>query len=291
MSKTKKYKKQIKFDNNPVINSSKIPKNLIIILAISVIIAFFVLTNFSKNNNNMYYINNSIFGNFSQESYSSLPYLNPRQYLTLNSPVIGNISSKITIIEFGDFGCPYCKSFYDEQLPLIKLNYIDPGSASFIYLNSPFPILHDKAVDAALGSFCAQEQNNFYPMHNLLFEKQDAWNRIPKETFDNTLLSYAAELKLNQTQFKNCMNRKTYQPDLDAQINASAFLGVSGTPTFFILIKKDKINDFKSKFEQVRANSVSGFVLTPYQNEKDYVVVISGFVDYKTFKAVLDLGN
>ncbi|MEK6982842.1 MAG: thioredoxin domain-containing protein [Candidatus Micrarchaeota archaeon] len=292
MSKTKNYKKQKKFGTKSSDNSI-LSKNFLIVLSIAVLLAFGIFL-FLQAPSNKTPINTTIksdTSNLSQPTSSSLPYLNPRAYITSSDPVIGNTSSKLTIIEFGDFQCPYCKTFYIEQLPLIKINYLDTNLASFIYLNSPFPSLHDKSVDASLAGFCAKEQNNFYQMHNLLFEKQDAWNRTHKELFNNMLLSYSKELNLNQSQFVSCLESKKYASELDAEINASMSLGVSGTPTFFILIQKDKIKglDFQSKFDQIRSNSVSGFALTPYQNEKDYVIVISGFVDYKTLKAVLDI--
>ncbi|MBI4080234.1 MAG: DsbA family protein [Candidatus Levybacteria bacterium] len=86
-------------------------------------------------------------------------------------PVMGNANAAIKIVEFSDFECPFCRRFYEDTLPLIKKNYIDTGKAALYYRHEPLSI-HPMAKPFAKAAECANEQNKFWEMHDLIFKKQ-----------------------------------------------------------------------------------------------------------------------
>jgi protein-disulfide isomerase len=90
-------------------------------------------------------------------------------------PVRGNENAPITIIEFSDFQCPFCKRFYDDALAQMKKDYIDSGKAKFYFRHYPLNQIHPNAQMTAEASECANEQNKFWEFHDLLFQKQDEW--------------------------------------------------------------------------------------------------------------------
>ncbi len=94
-------------------------------------------------------------------------------------PVLGNDDAKITIIEFSDFQCPFCKQFYTDTLPQLKSEYLDTGKAQLTFRHYPLTSIHPNAETAHRASECANEQGKFWEYHDLLFETQDSWSGLP----------------------------------------------------------------------------------------------------------------
>ena len=141
--------------------------------------------------------------------------------------VIGDKKAKVTIVEFSDFQCPFCKNFFDATLPSIKRDYIDKGSVKLVYRHYPLTAIHPYAMDAALASECANEQGKFEAYHDKLFQNQSA---ITKDD----LKRYAVELKMNAGKFNSCLDSAKYKKEVDVDIELANKNGVSGTPGFFI---------------------------------------------------------
>lgn len=148
-------------------------------------------------------------------------------------PAAGEANAKVTIVEFSDFQCPYCKKFFDETYEQIKKDYIDTGKAKLYYRHLPLAI-HPLAQDAAEASECANDQGKFWEYHDLLFEKFDSWSVLPLEEFPQTLTSYAAELGLNTEEFNSCLSSDKYDEKVKKDMADGQSAGASGTPTFFI---------------------------------------------------------
>lgn len=139
-------------------------------------------------------------------------------------PWKGNSNAPITIVEFGDFECPFCKTFVDQTLDLIMSNY--PDKIKFVYKDYPLNI-HPHAFEAAEAAQCAFEQNKFWEMHDKLFEYQGNYPNNPFVTF-------ATQLGLNLTTFNDCMTTHRTAPSIVRDIELGNQNDIVGTPSFFI---------------------------------------------------------
>src|ERR1041384_3376347 len=90
----------------------------------------------------------------------------------------GDSSAPITIYEFSDFQCPFCRKFWENTLPVIEHEYIATGKARLIFINFPIPQLHPNAPAAHHFAMCAARQNRFWRVHDLLFRYQKEWEKL-----------------------------------------------------------------------------------------------------------------
>jgi protein-disulfide isomerase len=139
-----------------------------------------------------------------------------------DDPVLGPSDAPITIIEFSDFRCPYCKRFRLETLDPLLEAY--PDQIRFIYRD--FPVVG--GFDAAVASECADEQGEYWAYHDLLFS--DELPELTSEAF----LAYAERVDLDLDSFSSCLEEGRYNSEVEADAVYAAGLGVTGTPTFFI---------------------------------------------------------
>lgn len=160
----------------------------------------------------------------------------------------GNPDAKITLVEYGDFQCPYCQQYE----PTIR-QVVDKfeNDIKFQFRNFPLFNIHPNAVAAARSAEAAGLQNKFWEMHDALYSQSNwqIWTEAkdPKPAFDNI----AEQLGLNMTQFKKDFASSTVNDAVNADKEAGSKLGVTGTPTFFLNGKKVEINNDLASFEKV----------------------------------------
>ncbi len=138
-------------------------------------------------------------------------------------PAWGKDNAPVTIVEFGDFQCPFCLRA-ESTLKQIRTKYGD--KVRLVYLDFPLG-MHAHALDAAEAGRCAGEQNKFWQFHDALFEDQ-------AKLAVTDLKATAARLGLNSTQFNSCFDHSKYQSEIHKDLDEGMKLGVTGTPTFFI---------------------------------------------------------
>lgn len=85
--------------------------------------------------------------------------------------VLGDPGAPIAIIEYSDFQCPFCRSFFNDTLPSIKKNFVETGKAKLIYRHFPLNF-HPAAQPSAEAAECANDQGKFWEMHDAIFTKQ-----------------------------------------------------------------------------------------------------------------------
>jgi protein-disulfide isomerase len=152
----------------------------------------------------------------------------PRQDITVSNtmPAWGPNDAKVTIVEFSDFQCPYCESFYTHTYTKLKQTYGD--KIRFVYRHYPLYQIHPDAEPAANAAECAKEQGKFWEYHDILFSNQSDLSR-------DALIKYASTVKVQNTdQFTKCIDSKKYQSVIDADQQAGDGYAVTGTPTFFV---------------------------------------------------------
>jgi protein-disulfide isomerase len=142
-----------------------------------------------------------------------------------DNPIWGNPNAKITIIEFSDYECPFCRKWHNEVLPQIKEKYGD--QVRLVYRDFPLYTIHPDAQSAAEAANCAGEQKRYWDFNEKLFTTSDP---LGNQTYEKI----AQELKLNLSSFKQCVAEGRYKSEVEADSNYAANLGVRSTPTFFI---------------------------------------------------------
>jgi protein-disulfide isomerase len=140
-------------------------------------------------------------------------------------PARGPIDAVVTIIEFSDFQCSYCKRYVDQTLPLILATYGD--RVRYVFRDFPLGDLHPQAFQAAEAAQCANEQGKFWEYHDILFQNQEALD-IP------SLKAFAARLDLDQAAFDACLDSGKYGQAIQDDLAEAAQHGIDGTPTFLI---------------------------------------------------------
>ena len=171
------------------------------------------------------------------------------------SPVLGDVSSPVTIVEFGDYQCPFCKRWNETVKPAIEKNLIDIGKASLIYVD--FPIIGPDSITIHAGSYCAAEQGLYWKYHDFAYANQghenDGWANS-----ENLKLLVSGIDGLDADSFAECLDSKKYEKRVKDNKKIASDAGARSTPTFIII---------------------------PQEGQAE---MITGVQPYGTFKAVID---
>ncbi|MDP2606748.1 MAG: thioredoxin domain-containing protein [Deltaproteobacteria bacterium] len=149
-------------------------------------------------------------------------------YLAKNGPSRGSVKAPVTLIEFSDFQCSFCRKFWQTTLPLLDKKYISTGKVKFIYRH--FAVLGKPSEIAAQGAECAGEQAKFWEYHDKLFASAGS----PLAFTDGKLKSYAKELGLKSQAFNQCLDSGKQLKKVEGETAIAFFLGARGTPAFFL---------------------------------------------------------
>lgn len=151
-----------------------------------------------------------------------------------DDPIIGDPDAPITIIEFSDFQCPFCERFNSQTLPLLHEEYIDKGLVKLVFRDFPIQSIHPNAVITALAAECADDQNAFKEMHDILFEKQREWSNAASQDMLGVLVGYASEIGISEDEFETCVAMGRHVEDIRKDLEDGRAYGISGTPGFYI---------------------------------------------------------
>jgi Na+/H+ antiporter NhaA len=135
----------------------------------------------------------------------------------------GPEDAPVTLVEYGDFECPYC----GQAEPIVRELLAGRGDVRYVWRHLPLTDVHPDAELAAEAAEAADAQGKFWEMHDLLLENQGALQ--PRD-----LLSYAEELGLDVERFRDDLRRHAYAGRVARDVESAELSGVSGTPTFFI---------------------------------------------------------
>ena len=139
-------------------------------------------------------------------------------------PTLGPADAPITIVEFSDYQCPFCRRWHQEVYEPLLAAY--PGQIRIVYRNLPLTSIHPDAMAAAEAAMCAGEQDAYWPFHDKLFSSES----LNTQTF----LQYAQDLSLNVEQFQACITDQKYKDAIQSDSDFAINLGIRSTPTFFI---------------------------------------------------------
>ncbi len=187
--------------------------------------------------------NGSPTGNVVNNPGEQLPGQNARAEVSIDDDaVLGDEDAPVTIIEFSDYQCPFCRKFWTETFPLIKKEYIDTGKASFVYRDFPLDSIHPAATPAAIAAECVREKGGdeaYFKMHDKIFAEGNVLDSgtengpVTKTAqFGNTeLKQWAKELGYD---IGSCLDSNKYKSEIQKDLADGSAAGVQGTPAFFV---------------------------------------------------------
>lgn len=155
------------------------------------------------------------------------------QVSTDDDPVLGDKNAPLTLIEFSDYECPFCKRSQDQLLPELKKNYIDTSKLKLVYRDFPLSF-HANAHKEAEAAECARSQSDdatYFKFHDQIFTRTTS-NGVGLAL--NQLPVIARDLNLNVSQFQQCLDSGKFRDEVDKDISDGTSAGVSGTPAWFI---------------------------------------------------------
>ncbi len=168
------------------------------------------------NKNNFYYLGSAASG-IPPGKFLEIPKI------SAGDRVKGSESAPVTIIEFSDFQCPYCKQEND-VVKQILIAY--PDKVRLIFKHLPLPS-HAQAQASAEAAECAGDQGKFWEMADMLFAKQDKLDAV-------SIAGYARTSKLDAKKFKECVDGGKFKNKVENDAKIASEFGIAGTPAFFV---------------------------------------------------------
>lgn len=167
--------------------------------------------------------------------------------------VEGQGQAKVTLVEYGDYECPFCGAYY----PVVK--QVVTAYSPYIYFqfrNLPLTSLHPNAFAGARAAEAASLQGKFWQMHDALYDNQDPTGRTgwvaSSDPLDQYFVGFAQQIGLNVTQFKTDFASSKVNSAINADVAAFAKTGAQeATPTFFLDGKQVQPTETVASFEQV----------------------------------------
>ena len=156
------------------------------------------------------------------------------------SPVMGQAEAPITIVEFTDYQCPFCRRHATGTFTQIKKDYVDTGKVRYVVMQFPLKAIHPHATKASEASLCAGEQGKYWDMHHRIFHDTKTFNQ-------EEWVRHAEALGLDMGSFNDCLENGKKTAKVEQDLKEGTALGVRGTPGFFLgRTDPDNPNKFKA---------------------------------------------
>ncbi len=146
---------------------------------------------------------------------------------------MGDKSAPVKMIEFSDYQCPFCRTFWKETFPSIKRDYIDTGKVVFIYRDFPLSF-HPAAHISAQSAQCAGDQGKYWEMQDKIFGEQDKKGSGTIQYGATDLKKWAQEIGLDMNKFNQCLDSEKFKAEVDKDLADGSKAGVNGTPSSFV---------------------------------------------------------
>ncbi|MGI0057580.1 MAG: DsbA family protein [Nitrosarchaeum sp.] len=146
------------------------------------------------------------------------------------SPIIGNPSASITILEWGDYQCTFCHKFHQSTLNTIKQDFIETGKVKLVFKD--FPLNGPDSVLAAEAAYCAQDQGKYWQYHDELY-KNWGGERTGWVTRDS-LNKFATTVSLELDKFNECLDDHKYLERVNQSYEFGKKIGIDATPSFLV---------------------------------------------------------
>lgn len=145
--------------------------------------------------------------------------------------LLGSPAAPVEVAEFADYQCPACQQFETIQFPAVQQQLIATGMVRWRYRDFPLE-MHPHARVAAHAAACANDQNKFWELHQVIYARQPEWSFARNAS--GKFSDYAKEVGLDVDRYDECMKSAKFAGRIQASVDEGNKLGVSGTPTFLI---------------------------------------------------------
>ncbi|MEK7592098.1 MAG: DsbA family protein [Patescibacteria group bacterium] len=174
-------------------------------------------------------------GNNAQPAAAAQPPQVTRGVASIDDdPVLGDKNAPVTIIEFSDYECPFCKRHFDDTFPQLVKNYVDTGKVKIVFRDFPLSFHDPMATKEAVAATCAREQGGdkkYFEFHHEIFKRTTSnGNGLD----DAKIQTIASDLKLNINTFTSCLSNTAKADEVKKDLADGSAAGASGTPTFII---------------------------------------------------------
>lgn len=159
--------------------------------------------------------------------------LRPKKVSIDDDPVLGDKNAKVTIIDFSDYECPFCKRYFDQTYEQIKKEYIDTGKVKYVVRDLPLSF-HQNAHKEAQAAECARDQGGdtaYFQYHDEIFKRTTS-NGTGLALTELSVI--ATDLGLNGSVLQQCLDSDKYKAEVEKDFADAGKVGANGTPTFFI---------------------------------------------------------
>lgn len=150
------------------------------------------------------------------------------------SPLVGNPSAPITILEWGDYQCTYCYRFHQSSLNVILNEYIETGRVNLVFKD--FPLNGPDSILAAEAAYCAGDQGKYWEYHNELYTNWGG-ERTGWINYDS-LNKFASTVNLSIDDFSSCLSGHKYKEKVLDLEKFGKEIGIDATPSFLIFNDK-----------------------------------------------------
>jgi protein-disulfide isomerase len=141
-----------------------------------------------------------------------------------DDPSLGPRDAAVQIVAFEDYECPFSEASFST---IRELTYLYPKDVRFVYRDYPLQDIHPRALLAAQAGECADEQGNFWPMHDKIYQN-------PFSLTTTAFEQYAKEIGLDVSLFSACLNSGVMLDEIEKDTADAVYASVRGTPTFFV---------------------------------------------------------
>ncbi len=151
----------------------------------------------------------------------------PQRTSFKGSPVKGEPTAKVTIIEFSDLQCPFCLRYYKNTFPRIVKEFVETGKVRYVAREFPLASIHKDAQRAAQAALCAGEQGKYWELRDKIFRNRSRLGAADLE-------EYARSVGVQVESWKACLSSGRYEKKVAVDLRDGSRLGINGTPSFAI---------------------------------------------------------
>jgi len=171
-----------------------------------------------------------IFLAFYPQSEDDSKLLTESKLIQNGSPIMGNPSATITIVEWGDYQCTFCYKFHQSTLNTIKQDFIETGKVKLVFKD--FPLNGPDSVLAAEAAYCAQDQGKYWQYHDELYKnwggERTGW--VNRDSLDK----FATTVSLDLEKFDKCLDDHKYLERVNQMYEFGKEIGIDATPSFLV---------------------------------------------------------